>query len=54
MTDVAMEMQSIVGIAGKLGLSPEQLGMKCGMLVGMLFPLVGIVVYWRILKSRKA
>ena len=29
----------------KLGLTAEQLGMKLGMLVGMLFPLIGIPLY---------
>ena len=54
-TDIAMEAQGMVDLAVKWGLTPEQLGMKCGMLVGMLFPLVGIVVYWRIIiKASKA
>lgn len=31
-------------LGGRLGLSPEQLGMKTGMLVSSLFPMLGIVV----------
>ncbi len=30
--------------AAAIGLAPEQLGMKLGMLSGMLFPLLGILV----------
>lgn len=33
------------------GITPEQLGMRIGMLCGMLFPLVGIFIYRRIWKS---
>ncbi len=43
-------------LATKLGLTAEQLGMKAGMLVGMLFPLVGIFLYlalWRAKKKEK-
>ncbi len=43
-------------LATKLGLTAEQLGMKAGMLVGMLFPLMGIFLYlalWRAKKKEK-
>ena len=40
-------------LAAKLGLSGEQLGMKCGVLVGMLFPLIAILVYLYIWRSKK-
>ena len=43
------------GLATKLGMSIEQLGMKTGMLVGGLFPLVGIALYavlWRAKKKK--
>ena len=33
------------------GITPEQLGMRIGMLCGMLFPLAGIFIYRRIWKS---
>ena len=36
-----------------LSLTPEQLGMKLGMLVGMLFPILAIPVYARIIKNKK-
>ena len=40
-----------VSLAAELGLSPDQLGMKVGMLCGALFPLIGIFVYAHIWKS---
>lgn len=40
-------------LSSALSLSPEQLGMKAGMLVGMLFPLIAIFVYFAIWKRRK-
>ena len=40
-------------LSSTLSLSPEQLGMKAGMLVGMLFPLIAIFVYFAIWKRRK-
>lgn len=50
-TDLVMETESLFAFANKMGLAPEQFGMKCGMLVGMLFPLVGIPLYWKIWKK---
>ena len=38
-------------LAGSMDLAPEQLGMKAGMLVGMLFPLAAIPVFWQIRKG---
>ena len=52
-TDAALSNESLLRIAGELALSPEQLGMKLGMLVGMLFPLVAIPIYASFLKSYK-
>jgi hypothetical protein len=40
-------------VAASLGLGIEQLGMKVGMLVGALFPLLAIVVYAVIYKSHR-
>jgi MFS family permease len=40
-------------LAAKLSLTPEQLGMKVGMLIGMLFPLIGVFVYLHLLRGRK-
>jgi MFS family permease len=54
-TDASIEMPSLIALAEKLCLSPDQLGMKLGLLVGMLFPLVGIFVYsyiWKNLKNK--
>ncbi len=44
-TDAAIENPSLVSFAESLSLVPEQFGMKLGMLVGMLFPLIAIAVY---------
>jgi MFS family permease len=52
-TDLAMKSDYIVSLADNWGLTGEQLGMKCGMLTGMLFPLVGIIVFLYILKTRR-
>lgn len=42
-----------VNLASQLNLTPEQLGMKAGMLVGMIFPLIAIFVYLAIIKKYK-
>ena len=52
-TDTVMVLPGAQNIAQTLSMSPEQLGMRIGMLCGMLFPLVGIFVYLRIWKSIK-
>lgn len=52
-TDIAMETNSIIQLANKWGFTPEQLGMKCGMLMGMIFPLAGILIFLYILKTKK-
>lgn len=49
-TDIAMENEALQTLAQRINLLPEQLGMKLGMLIGMLFPLTAIPVYlhvWR-------
>ena len=40
-------------VALSFGITAEQLGMKMGMLVGALFPLVAIFVYWIIWRGEK-
>lgn len=40
-------------LATTLGITVEQLGMKCGMLIGMLFPLIAIFLYLHLLRTRK-
>ena len=42
----------MANLAQGWGLTVEQLGMKMGMLVGMLFPLMAIFVYIAILKTK--
>lgn len=44
-TDLAIAIPTVSSFAGTLGLAPEQLGMRIGMLIGMLFPLFAIFVY---------
>ena len=52
-TDAVAASPAWISRAAELGIAPEQLGMKLGMLVGMLFPLAGIGVYTYLLRSRK-
>ena len=52
-TDTTIKSQTAIVMAQSLALSPEQLGMKLGMLIGMLFPLIAIPLYYHILKTRK-
>ena len=52
-TDASIEMPSLIGLAEKLSLSPDQLGMKLGILVGMLFPLVAIPFHVYNVRSKK-
>ncbi|MBQ3490368.1 MAG: MFS transporter [Clostridia bacterium] len=52
-TDAVIANPNAAALAANLNLSPEQLGMKMGMLCGMLFPLIGIFVYRRIQKNKK-
>ena len=56
-TDAAMASEPLISFAAELGISAEQLGMKLGMLVGMIFPLIAIAVYliiWRGAKKKAA
>lgn len=52
-TDAAIASPALSGAALQQGLQPEQLGLKLGMLVGMLFPLTAIFFCYHIRKSRK-
>lgn len=52
-TDIAIENSAALVLAQSLGLQPEQLGMKLGMLIGMLFPLAAIPLYGYIMKTAK-
>lgn len=53
-SDLAMVNPALTDLSAKLSLAPDQLGMKLGMLVGMLFPLAAVFLYSHIRKSRKA
>ena len=52
-TDAALENATLLSLAERLALQPEQLGMKLGMIVGMLFPLIAVAVYATYLRSYK-
>ncbi len=51
--DTFMADEWALTLASELSLTPEQLGMKAGILVGALFPLFGILVFSLIWKSVK-
>lgn len=51
-TDAVSASPAFEGVAATLGMTMEEVGMKCGMLVGMLFPLIAILVYLIVLKTR--
>lgn len=52
-TDAVILNGSLSEFAIGLGLTPEQAGMKAGMLLGMLFPLAASFVFFYMLKSGK-
>lgn len=52
-TDFALKSDTLLNMAHTLAISPEQFGMKLGMLVGMLFPLLAIPVYLKIWRGNK-
>ena len=52
-TDAVIASEKAIGICQNLGIAPDALGMKCGMLVGMLFPLVGLPIYFVMWKKKK-
>ena len=52
-TDTVIASPAAQSFAAALALSPEQLGMKAGMLCGAVFPLAAIFVYLHIWKSMK-
>ena len=53
-TDAVIANPTAASLAESMNLAPEQLGMKMGMLCGMLFPLIGILVYAYIHKTGKS
>ncbi len=52
-TDAVIMSPKAAALAAQLSLAPEQLGMKTGMLCGMLFPLIAVFLYWRIWQGEK-
>jgi fucose permease len=52
-TDFAILNPSVSTFADSLGLAPEQLGMRLGILLGSLFPMVAIFVYAHFRKQDK-
>ncbi len=52
-TDNVCSSPAAIRLAETLSLSPEQLGMRFGMLIGAIFPIAAIVIYSLILKSKK-
>jgi len=52
-TDITMDIPALSSLSLELGITAEQLGLKLGLLCGMLFPLAAIPLYIRILKKRK-
>lgn len=52
-TDTVAASPRMLSIATELGMSGEQLGMKCGLLVGAIFSLIAIPLYISVFKSRK-
>ena len=52
-TDFAESSPKLSAIANGLGLTGNQLGMKIGMIIGALFPLMGIIFYSRFWKRKR-
>ena len=52
-TDGVAQSAYFSELAFSWGLTVEQLGMKAGMLVGALFPIFAMLVYWRIWRGAK-
>ena len=53
-TDAVIARPETQAMAASLSLTPDQLGMKMGMLIGMIFPIVGAVLFGLLMKRRKA
>ena len=51
--DTAIANTSWITLANNLGLTPEQFGMKAGLLFGMLFPLFAIPIYSYFIRTEK-
>lgn len=51
-TDLVASNPRMLSFATELGMTGEQLGLKCGLLIGALFALIAIPVYFALYKSR--
>lgn len=51
-TDFAIKNEALINTASQMNILPEQLGMKVGMFVGMLFPLCAIPLYLYVIKNK--
>ena len=52
-TDAAMLSPRVLAVSLRLGISAEQCGMRLGMLIGAIFPLLAAVLYRHLLKTAK-
>lgn len=52
-TDAAIGSSVLIKLSTQFSITPEQLGMKLGVLVAMLFPLMAIFVFFKIKNIRK-
>ena len=52
-TDAVIANNTAISLAEKLALTPEQLGMKAGMLAGTLFPLAAIFIFLALWKGKR-
>ena len=52
-TDIVTASEMGINLAQTLNITAEQVGMKSGMLIGMIFPLIAIFVYLIIIKTNK-
>ena len=52
-TDTVSASSAAVAVADKIGVTVEQLGMKCGLLIGAVFALIAIPIYVLLLKSAR-
>ena len=51
-TDTVSANARMLDLAARLGMTGEQLGMKCGFLIGAVFALIAIPVYFALYKTR--
>ncbi|MBQ6998204.1 MAG: MFS transporter [Clostridia bacterium] len=47
-TDIAIANPYIIELASSFSVAPEELGIKLGMLIGMMFPLISIPLFFRV------